>query len=108
MLDIYYAPPSTRFMPEEPGHLEFAGSIDLDAHRSLATLFEKSRQAGTDLLYFRDSMLKPAQVTILLQTFMANAPGLGGSGQSLAAFNAIRDLLEGAVSRGMGLVAFSD
>jgi hypothetical protein len=52
MLDIYHAPPSITVMPEGPGHLEFAGYIDLDAHRSLASLFDKGRQVGADLQYF--------------------------------------------------------
>lgn len=108
MLDIYYAPPSTLVVPEAPGQLELAGSIDLDAHRSLAALFEQGRQAGAHLPYVRDSMLNPAQVAILLQIFTANAPELEGRRQSLATFNAVRELLEGAVNRGMGLVAFSD
>jgi hypothetical protein len=108
MLDIYYVPPSTLLVPEDPGKLEFAGSVDLDAHRSLAALFERGRQAGADFQYFQDSMLKPAQVATLLQTFMAHAPELDGKRQSLAAFDALRNLLEEAVSRGMGLIAFSD
>ncbi len=108
MLDIYYAPPSTLLTPEEPGQLEFAGSIDLDAHRSLATLLERGRQAGADLQYFRDSMLNPAQVAILLQTFRAHSPELEGSRHSRATFDAVRNLLEEAVGRGMGLIAFSD
>ena len=108
MLDIYYAPPSTLSVPEAPGQLEFAGSIDLDAHRALVALFETGRHAGADLQYFRDSMLNPVQVTILLQTFTANAPELQANRQSLAAFDAVRDLLEEAASRGVGLVAFSD
>jgi len=41
MLDIYYVPPSIKVKPEAPDRLELAGSIDLDAHRSLAALFEK-------------------------------------------------------------------
>ncbi|NTI64171.1 hypothetical protein G6L85_21895 [Agrobacterium rhizogenes] len=108
MLDIYYAGPFTTLMPRNPGHLELAGSIDLRAHRSLATLFDKGRQAGADLRYFEDSMLKPAQVTMLLETFTANLRELQGDRQALAAFDMMRGLFEGAVSRGMGLVAFAD
>jgi hypothetical protein len=108
MLDIYYADPAATVMPEDPGRLELAGSIDLDAHRSLAALFDKGRQAGVDLRYFEDSLLAPAQVAILLRTFTANAGELEGNRQALAAFGAMRDLLEEAVSRGMGLVAFGD
>lgn len=108
MLDLYYAPSSTRLVPEQPGELEFAGSIDLDAHRSLAALFEQGRLAGADLQYLGDSMLKPEQVTILLRIFMANAPEPERSGRSPAAFDAVRDLLERAAGRGMGLVAFGD
>ena len=108
MLDIYYARGSTLVMPEDPSQLEFAGSIDLDAHRALAALFEKGRLAGADLQYFRDSILNPAQVAILLQAFMANPPELEGSRQPLAAFDALRNLLAEAVGKGVGLVAFSD
>ncbi|WP_295983397.1 hypothetical protein [uncultured Variovorax sp.] len=108
MLDIYYTDPSTTDMPEDPGRLEHAGSIDLDAHRSLAALFEKGRQAGADLRYFEDSMLKPSQVATLLKTFNANVGDLKGSRQALAAFEAMRGVLEAAVNRGMGLAAFGD
>mgnify|MGYP003583773297 CR=1 FL=1 len=108
MLDIYFAPPSMTSVPADPGHLEFAGSIDLDAHRSLAMLFEKSRQAGADLQYFQDSILKPEQIAILLQTFMVNVSGVEGSRQMPPAFDVIRRLLGRAADRGMGLVAFSD
>lgn len=108
MLDIYYAPSSTKAMPEDPGSLEFAGSIDLDAHRSLAALFDKGRQAGADLRYSDDSMLEPAQVATLLKVFTANAGELSGNRQALAAFAAMRELLEAAVGKGCGLVAFGD
>ncbi|MCZ7449345.1 hypothetical protein O8B93_17290 [Agrobacterium rhizogenes] len=108
MLDIYYADRSISAIPFSPDTLEFAGSIDLDAHRSLAALFDKGRAAGADLGYFEDSMLKPEQVKILLETFTANLRELGGNPQVLAAFNMMCGLLEGAVERGGGLVAFSD
>lgn len=108
MLDIYYADPATTAMPEDPGSLELAGSIDLDAHRALAALFDKGRQAGADLRYFEDSMLTPTQVAILLKTFLANARSLDGNRQALAAFDSMRSLLQGAADRGMGLVAFGD
>lgn len=108
MLDIYYADRTTTFMPEGPGRLGFAGSIDLDAHRSLAVLFDKGRQAGADLRYFEDSLLKPAQVVILLKTFLANERDLEGTRQALAAFDSMCGLLERAANRGLGLVAFGD
>lgn len=108
MLDIYYAGSSVTVIPEAPSHLELAGSLDLEAHRLLAALFEKSRQAGADLQYFQDSLLKPAQVVILLETFLANAHELRGDRRALAAFEVMRGVLEGAVSRGLGLAAFAD
>lgn len=108
MLDIYFAPPSMMSVPADPGHLEFAGAIDLDAHRSLANLFERSREVGTALPYFRDSILTPAQTRILLETFVANAPGIEESQRVRAAFDGMRQLLEKAAHRGMGIVAFSD
>lgn len=107
MLDIYYIP-ATAAMPEDPDHLELAGSIDLDAHGSLATLFDKGRQAGADLRYSEDSTLGPAQVDILLKIFLAHAPGSGHGPRVQAAFAAMRHLLESAASRGMGLAAFCD
>ncbi|MFB7146976.1 hypothetical protein ACFCY3_20590 [Agrobacterium deltaense] len=48
MLDIYYADFDTTVIPSDPGCLELAGSIDLDAHRSLAALFDKALRAGVD------------------------------------------------------------
>ncbi|WP_149743417.1 hypothetical protein [Rhizobium sp. NFACC06-2] len=48
MLDIYYADFDTTVIPSDPSCLELAGSIDLEAHRSLAALFDKARQAGVD------------------------------------------------------------
>jgi len=108
MLDIYYAPPFTVHMPENPDQLELAGSMDLHAHRSLAVLLDKGSKAGADLRYFEDSMLRPAQVVILLEIFMANARELEGNHLALAAFDVMHTLLEAAVSRGAGLIAFSD
>lgn len=108
MLDIYFAPPSMTSVPVDPDHLEFAGSIDLDAHRSLAILFERGRQAGADLPYFRDSILTPAQTRLLLETFLAKGSDPYGSQRGCAAFDDMRQLLEKAAGRGMGCVAFSD
>lgn len=108
MLDIYYADFDTTFMPPDPGGLEFAGSIDLDAHRLLAALFDKARQAGADLSYFDDTLLEPAQVAILLNILLANEHVLEGNEHALAALHSMRDFLERAAKRGVGLVAFAD
>jgi len=108
MLDIYYVPAFVMDMPQHPGDLELAGSMDLDAHRSLAGLFDKGRQAGAELSYFEDSMLKPAQVAVLLETFTANAGELEGNQPGLAAFDVMHALIKAAVSRGVGLAAFGD
>lgn len=108
MLDIYYTDPSTTDMPEDPGSLELAGSIELDAHRSLAVLFDKGTKAGASFKYFEDSLLTPAQVATLLKIFTSNVGELGGNRQALAAFDAMRGIFEGAVSKGAGLVAFGD
>ncbi|NTE83662.1 hypothetical protein G6M12_19060 [Agrobacterium tumefaciens] len=48
MLDIYYADFDTTVIHSDPGCLEFAGSIDVDAHRSLPALFDKARRADVD------------------------------------------------------------
>ncbi len=45
MLDLYYTNPSNTDVPDDPGSLELTGSIDLDAHHSLAVLFDKGSQA---------------------------------------------------------------
>lgn len=108
MLDLYYTDPSTLGMPDDPGRLELAGSIDLDAHRSLVVLFDKCSKAGADLKYFEDSFLKPAQVAKLLKIFTASSHELGGNRQALAAFEVMHSVFETAVSKGAGLVAFSD
>ncbi|QCL96488.1 hypothetical protein [Agrobacterium tumefaciens] len=108
MLDIYYADFDTTVLPSDPGCLEFAGSIDLDAHRSLAALFDKAQQAGVDLRYFDDTLLEPVQVGILLNILLTNKYVLEGNEHALAAFNSMRDLLERAAKRGAGLVAFAD
>ncbi|MGV2021115.1 hypothetical protein [Agrobacterium sp. 22-223-1] len=108
MLDIYYADFNTTVIPSDPGCLELAGSVDLDAHRLLAALFDKARQAGVDLRYFEDTLLETKQVAILLNILMANEHVLEGNEHALAAFNSMRDLLERAAKRGVGLVAFAD
>lgn len=108
MLDLYYTDPSTTDMPDDPGSLELAGSIDLDAHRSLAVLFDKGSQAGAGLKYFEDSFLQPAQVATLMKIFMANARELGSNCEALAAFEAMRGIFEAALVKGAGLAAFSD
>lgn len=53
-------------------------------------------------------MLKPAQVAILLKIFETLGRELERNRRALAAFDRMRDLLEDAVSRGTGLVAFGD
>ncbi|MFT4183127.1 MAG: hypothetical protein QM636_14545 [Rhizobium sp.] len=108
MLDIYYANPSVTVMPEDPGKLEFAGSIDVDAHRALASFLDQSSEAKIRLTYFEDSLLMPAQVATLLEILIANTHDLERNGQAFAAFDLMRGILEAAVNRGMGLVAFSD
>lgn len=108
MLDIYYADPSITVIPEDPGELEFAGSIDIDAHRSLAVLIDKSGQAEICLKYFEDSLLMPAQVASLLGIVVADGGEREGNAQAFVASEAIRGILETAVSKGLGLVAFGD
>ncbi|MGY5776480.1 hypothetical protein [Rhizobium sp. LEGMi135b] len=108
MLDIYYTDPSITVAPEDPGNLELAGSIDLNAHRSLALLVDKSAQTKIRLKYFEDSMLKPVEVETLLELVIASAEDLESNGQAFAAFEVIRGILESAVSKGMGLITFSD
>ncbi|UXS41801.1 hypothetical protein FY150_18750 [Agrobacterium tumefaciens] len=108
MLDIYYADFDTTVIPSDPGCLELAGSIDLHAHRSLAALFDKARRAGADLRYFDDTLLEPRQVAILLNILLTNEDVLEGNEHALAAFNSIRDLVQRAAKRGVGLVAFAD
>ena len=89
-------------MPEDPHGLVQAGAIDLDAHRSLADVFDQCRQAGVDFSYFRDTLLRPDQVMTMLGVFNTNADALCGR---VAAFKAI---LARAAEQGMGLVAFCD
>ncbi|MBB4403871.1 MULTISPECIES: hypothetical protein [Rhizobium/Agrobacterium group] len=108
MLDIYYAELDTKLMPADACGLELAGSIDLDAHRLLAALFDKGRQAGAHLSYFEDTLLEPVQVGILLNILLTNEYILEGNEHALAAFNSMRDLLERAAKRGVGLLAFAD
>ncbi|MGV1956800.1 hypothetical protein ACQZ5G_17245 [Agrobacterium sp. 22-214-1] len=108
MLDIYYADFDTTVIPSDPGCLELAGSSDLHAHRSLAALFDKARRAGADLRYFDDTLLEPRQVAILLNILLTNEDVLEGNEHALAAFNSIRDLVQRAAKRGVGLVAFAD
>lgn len=108
MLDIYYIDPFITIAPEDPGNLELAGSIDLNAHRSLALLVDKSEQTKIRLRYFEDSMLKPVEVETLLELVIAGGKNLEGNGQAFAALEVIRHILESAVSKGMGLVTFSD
>lgn len=108
MLDIYYVAASVTVMPEDPGKLEFAGSIDVDAHRALASFLDQSRETKIRLTYSEDTLLTPAQVATLLEIFMANTRDLERNGQASAALELMRGILEEAVNRGMGLVAFSD
>lgn len=108
MLDLYYTDPSTTDIPDDPRTLELAGSIDLDAHRSLAVLFDKGSLAGAGLKYFEDSFLQPAQVATLTKIFTANVHELGSNRQALEAFGAMRSLFEATLVRGAGLAAFCD
>ena len=75
MLDIYFVPPSCRAMPRDPRGLVHAGSIDFDAHRSLAAVLDQCRQTGANLTYFDDSLLRPEQVVTMQRVFDANSRG---------------------------------
>lgn len=108
MLDMYYAAPSITVMPEDPGELEFSGSIDVDAHRSVALLIDRSGQTEIRFKYFEDSLLTPAQVASLLEIVKANADERESGGQASTALALMRGILERAVSEGLGLVAFGD
>jgi hypothetical protein len=108
MLDIYYVAPSITVMPDDPGQLEFAGSMDIDVHRLLALLVDMSGRTDIRFKYFEDSLLTPAQVASLLEIVMAGAGEGEGHGQAFAALAVMRGILERAVREGLGLVAFGD
>jgi hypothetical protein len=108
MLDFYFVPSSCAAMPEDPHGLAHAGSIDLDAHRALAIVFDQCRQAGAELSYFEDALLRPNQVVTMLGVFNANADTLGIDGGRLAAFKTMRGILARAAEQGAGLAAFCD
>ncbi|GLQ09796.1 hypothetical protein GCM10007913_17280 [Devosia yakushimensis] len=108
MFDIYFVPSSCSAMPEDPRGLEHAGSIDLAAHRSLAPVLDQCRQAGADLSYFDDTLLRPDQVLTMLGVFNANADTLGAERGPRAAFETMHGMLARAAKQGMGLAAFCD
>lgn len=108
MLDIYFVASSCAAMPKDPHGLEHAGSIDLDAHRALAIVFDQCRQAGAELSYFEDTLLHPDQVMTMLGVFHANADTLGAERGRIAAFKTMRGILAGAAEQGAGLAAFCD
>ena len=108
MLDIYFVPSSCMAMPEDPRGLVHAGSIDFDAHRSLAVVFDQCGQVGAKLSYFNDSLLRPEQVVTMRRVFDANTNSLGAHRGQTAAFKAIRGILDRAAEQGMGLAAFCD
>lgn len=62
MLDIYFVDPICRHLPKDPSGLAHAGCVDLDAHRSLAALFDRCIQGGANLKYFDDTLLRAEQV----------------------------------------------
>ena len=78
MLDIYFVPSSCRAMPKDPRGLVHASSIDSDAHRSLAVVFDQCGQTGANLAYFDDSLPRPEQVVTMRRVFDANT-GLGNA-----------------------------
>ncbi|MFK4811137.1 hypothetical protein ACI3KW_13110 [Devosia sp. ZW T5_3] len=108
MLDIYLVPSSCTAMPEDSQGLVHAGSIDLDAHRALASVFDQCRQAGVGLGYFEDTLLRPDQVVTMLGVFDAHAGTPGIDDGRAAAFKTMRGILARAAEQGMGLVAFCD
>ncbi|MET3496460.1 hypothetical protein [Variovorax boronicumulans] len=108
MLDIYFVPPSCSAMPKDPRGLAHAGSIDFEAHGSLALELDQCRKAGADLRYFDDSLLRPDQVMTMLRVFNTNADTLGADRGRIAAFKAMQGILARAAEQGMGLAAFCD
>jgi hypothetical protein len=108
MLDIYFVPSSCMAMPEDPRGLVHAGSIDFDAHRSLAVVFDQCGHAGANLSYFGDSLLRPEQVVTMRRVFAASTGVLGAHRGQIAAFKAIRGILDRAAEEDSGLAAFCD
>lgn len=108
MLDIYFVPSSCRSIPKDPRGLVHAGSIDFDAHRSLDVMFDQCGQKGANLTYFDDSLLCPEQVVTMQRVFDANTGALGAHRGQIAAFKAIRGILDRAAEEDSGLAAFCD
>lgn len=108
MLDIYFVPSSCQVMPKDPRGLVHAGSIDFDAHRSLAVVFDQCGHAGANLSYFGDSLLCPEQVVTMRRVFAASTGVLGAHRGQIAAFKAIRGILDRAAEEDSGLAAFCD
>jgi hypothetical protein len=106
MLDIYFVEPARRHLPKDPSGLEHAGCVDLDAHRSLAALFDKCIREGVNLKYFDDSLLRAEQVVTMLEIFTTSAPEPGAQRGQIAAFKSMHAILTRAVAQGMGLAAF--
>lgn len=95
-------------MPKDPRGLVHAGSIDFDAHRSLAVVFDQCGQAGANLSYFDDSLLRPDQVMTMRHVFDTNTSAVDAHGGQIAAFKTIREILDRAAGEGVGLAAFCD
>ncbi len=108
MLDLYFVESTCRHLPKDPRGLELAGSVDLDAHCSIAALFDRCVRKGANLDYFDDSLLRAEQVVTMLEVFTANAPEAGAQHAQIAAFKSIHAILTQAKAQGMGLAAFCD
>ncbi|SET78877.1 hypothetical protein SAMN05443580_106320 [Variovorax sp. OV084] len=85
-----------------------AGSIDFNAHRSLDVVFDQCGQKGANLTYFDDSLLRPEQVVTMRRVFAASTGVLGAHRGQIAAFKAIRGILDRAAEEDSGLAAFCD
>ncbi|CAA2107827.1 hypothetical protein [Variovorax paradoxus] len=108
MLDICFVEPERRHLPKDPGGLVHAGCVDLDAHRSLAALFDRCIQGGANLKYFDDTLLRAEQVVTMLAIFTVNAPERGAPRGQIAAFKSMHAILTRAAAQGVGLAAFCD
>jgi hypothetical protein len=108
VIDIYFVPSSCRSIPKDPHGLVHAGSIDFEAHRSLAVVFDQCGQAGAKLSYFDDSLLRPEQVVTMRRVFDAHTSALGAHRGQINAFKEIRGILDRAAEEGSGLAAFCD
>lgn len=111
MLDIYFIEEDGFMLeiPEDPDENKKLGSMDLDQHKRLESLFERCELKGARFPYFEDSLLTFEQIRTMNKVFDDGFDASETVDQkTLEAYEKFKKILSVAICKKTGLVSFCD